>query len=66
MQRTRQIQRIDDRIGQRRHADAFEFFVEKVVVKGRIVGDQHLIADEINQLLCHLGKRFGLGDVLRW
>lgn len=33
MQRTRQVQRIDDRIGQRRHADAFEFFIEEVVVK---------------------------------
>ena len=63
MQRTRQVQRIDDRIGQRRHADAFEFFIEEVVVKGRVVRDQHFIADEIDQLLRHLRKRFGLGDV---
>ena len=63
MQCTRQVQRLDDRIGQRRHADAFKFFIEEVVVKGRIVRDQHFIADEIDQLLRHLRKRFGLRDV---
>ena len=63
MQRARQVQRIDNRISQRRHTNAFEFFIEEIVVKSRVVGNQHFIADKIDNLPRHLGKRFGLGDI---
>ena len=51
LQRTRQIQRIDHRVVQRLSADALQRRIQEREVERRIVCDQDMIADEVEDLI---------------